>query len=87
MTKLSISLAAAMLSVTLAPTAQAYSTEPAPQTLHQISQLTPLGPQSVKVESVCTVQVSPLLASLLGLQDDWRTDRQTPAQSTVACAQ
>lgn len=87
MTKLSISLAAAILSVALAPAAQAYSTEPAPQTFSQISQVAPLGPQTVKVEGTCTLQVTPMLASLLGLQQDWGADRQAPAQSTVVCSQ
>ena len=87
MTKLSISLAAVMLSVTFAPAAHAYSTEPAPQTLHQISQIAPLGPQSVKVEGTCTVQVTPILASILGLPDDWRANAKALSQTSVACAQ
>lgn len=87
MTKLSISLAAVMLSVTLAPAAQAYSTESGPQLLYQISKIKPLGPQSVKVEDACTLLVTPILASILGLQDDGRPDQKRPPQSTVACAQ
>lgn len=86
MTKLSISLAAVMLSFTFAPHGHAYGTEPAPQTLQQISQITPVGPQSTKVEGTCTVKVTPILASILGLQKDWRTNDQPLAQSIVACA-
>lgn len=86
MPKLSITLAAAALSISFAPTAQAYSTDPAPQTLHLISQITPLGPQSVKVEDACTVQVTPILATILGLPDDWRSDENRAAQTSLACA-
>lgn len=87
MTKLSISLAAVVLSFTFTPSVHAYGTEPAPQTLQQISQITPVGPQSTKVEGACTVKVTPVLAAILGLQKDWRTQDQPLAQSTVACVQ
>ncbi len=86
MTKLSISLAAAMLSITLAPAAQAYNTDPAPQTLHQITQITPVGPQSIKVDGTCSVQITPTLASILGLSGDWRSGNMHAVQTSMACA-
>lgn len=85
MPKLSITLAAAALSITFAPAAQAYSTEPAPNTLRQISQVTPVGPQTASVPGTCTVQITPILASILGLHDDWREDVPRPAQTSLAC--
>ncbi len=87
MTKLSISLAAMMLSVTLAPAASAYSTEPAPQSFAQISQVGMSLPQAADLDGTCAVKVTPILASILGLSDDWRESDVRPLQTSLACAE
>ena len=83
MTKLSISFAAALLSVSLAPTAHAYGFEP------ERGVATPIAvssPQTAEAEGVCTVSITPLLASILALPDDWRGSVDAATQSAVACA-
>ncbi|MEJ8559936.1 hypothetical protein QTO30_00845 [Yoonia sp. GPGPB17] len=83
MTKLSISLAAAVLSVTFAPTAGAYSFEPEHDTAIQVAAPSA---QTADAEGVCSVAVTPLLAGILTLPDDWRGGADGSAQTALACA-
>ncbi len=82
MTKLSISLAAAMLSVTFTP-AHAYSFDPAPPTVTKAAVSTP---QVAPDAGVCAVQMTPLLADILALPDhgQWQG---TQTQTALACAE
>jgi hypothetical protein len=86
MPKLSISLAAVMLSVSLSPAAYAYGTEPAPQTLLQISEVFPADPQSAKIEGTCSAPMTPDLAEILGLSDVRRGYDTQRVLTSLACA-
>lgn len=85
MTKLSISLAAAMLSVTFAPTAGAYSFEPASQPLDTLTQTVASSSRTALADGVCTVRITPILAEILALPDGWRSNAEV-AQTALACA-
>ena len=82
MTKLSISFAAAVLSVTFGP-AQAYSFAPTAPTATQAAVS---APQVATDADVCVVQVTPLLVTILALPDDWQ-GQGTQAQTALACAE
>jgi len=85
MTKLSISLAAAVLSVTFAPSAGAYSLEPEDQSITLASLQTPVAPL-IATEGACAVVVPTVLASILNLPQDWQGNDAGPAQTALACA-
>ncbi len=87
MTKLSISLAAAMFFVTFVSAASAYSTEPVSRSFASISQVAMSTPQTADVEGACIVQITPILAAILNLSDDRRGGASQPQQTSLACAQ
>lgn len=82
MTKLSISLAAVMLSVTFAPSAQAYWFEPT----QAVALPAAAAPQLADAEGVCAVAITPILAEILALPDDWRGSTTDHTQTALACA-
>ncbi len=85
MTKHSVTLATVTLVVTFASGAQAYSTDPAPCALHQITQLSPAALQPAQVAGACTVEITPRLAEILALPDSWEKGGQLSMQTAVAC--
>ncbi len=84
MTKLSISMAATLLMISLAPAANAYSIDPAEDMLQEISQLGYVADDLAEADGSCQFTVTPELAQILGLQSDWRTG-DTTAIASVAC--
>lgn len=83
MTRLSISMAATFLMISLAPAAQAYGTDPAEDTLRDISQVVFVA-QDHAADGTCQINVTPALASILGLPDDWRTG-EAGTVTALAC--
>ena len=84
MTKLSIVLASTMLSVSFVPAASAYSFAP------EEADVVPMAvsaPQTAKIEGVCTMAITPLLAGILALPDDWRGATGGSLQTALACAE
>lgn len=79
MTKLSISMATTILMISLAPTAQAYGIDPAEDMLRNISQVDYISEDHAASDGTCQISVTPELASILGLSDDWRM----PAAGTM----
>ncbi|MEO0930333.1 MAG: hypothetical protein AAFY14_06745 [Pseudomonadota bacterium] len=84
MTRLSISTAAVLLTITIAPAAQAFGTDPAPETLGEISQISLMTQAETAPAGTCTVKVSPAMADMLGLPDDWRIGDQDTL-TAIAC--
>ncbi|MDX8347705.1 hypothetical protein SLH49_06875 [Cognatiyoonia sp. IB215446] len=84
MTRLSISMAAAFLTMTLTPAAQAYGTDPAADTLSELTQIGLELPSEARTTETCQVRLTPAMAELLGLPSDWRDDTLTGA-TKVAC--
>jgi hypothetical protein len=87
MTKLSISFAAAMLSVSLPAAANAYGTEPAPRSYATLSQVAMSPAVASDYDGTCAVQLTPLLAFVLGLSDDGSDDQASIQQTSLACAE
>ncbi|WP_108816183.1 hypothetical protein [Loktanella sp. Alg231-35] len=87
MTKLSISFAAAMLSVSLVPAANAYGTEPVPQSYASLTRVAMLPTVASDHEGTCAVSMAPLLASILGLSDDASDDKAARPQASLACVE
>lgn len=86
MTRLSITLASVALTLAFAPTAQAYSTEPAPDMLHQIIQGAPQAPQAEAVSGTCNFEDDVDLAALLGLPVALGSESKRNVQTAMACA-
>lgn len=84
MTRLSISMAAVLLTMSLAPAAQAYGTDPADDTLSRLSQISFAAADTADAAGTCTIKVTPSLDAVLALPDDWRTG-DTAKLTTVAC--
>lgn len=84
MTKLSITMAATYLLISLAPAANAYGTDPAEDTLQDISQVAFNAFDTAEADGTCKINVTPELASILGLSDDWRTGDDA-VTTAVAC--
>jgi hypothetical protein len=87
MTNLSTSVVAAILSVTFAPVANAYGTEPGSQSFVRISPIAMSMPQTAEVTDACVVSMTPALASILGLPNDWRNKNLQRRQTALACAE
>ncbi len=87
MTKLSISFAAAMLSVSLPAAANAYGTEPAPQSYATLSQVAMAPAVASDHNDTCAVPLTPLLAFILGLSDDGSNNKASIQQTSLACAE
>lgn len=87
MTKLSISFAAAMLSVSLAPAAGAYGTEPAPQSYATLTEVAMLPAVAGDQDGTCPLPMAPLLASILGLSVEGSDDMADRSSTTLACAE
>ncbi|MDX8354406.1 hypothetical protein [Cognatiyoonia sp. IB215182] len=85
MTRLSISFAAALLTMTLTPTAHAYGTDPSADALQDILQIGLELPSQVKAEGTCQMKLTPAMAQMLALPADWRGDAQND-QVDVACS-
>ncbi len=83
MTRITISLAASALIVTLAPSVQAYGEEPLiDDTVDRVSLVNALyGQQSVVPNGVCQKTISPILTNLLALTPD----AKTPTNVSLAC--
>ena len=86
MPKFPLFIAAAMLSATLAPPAISYGTDPAPQTLQEIIQTAELGPKFAQAEGICALQITPILASILGLPGEPQSKDLTPVQTSSTCS-
>jgi hypothetical protein len=84
MTRLSISIAAVLLTMTLVPSANAYGTDPAPQTLSTLSDVRFVVQDTAIADGTCTLQITPAVASILGMADDWRTGGDVTG-TAVAC--
>lgn len=84
MTKLTLLLTVAALSITFAAAAYAYPTDPAADTLRVISEGTPLGSQTQTLADVCAVKPSTIVASLIELPKELTSDQTKTDQ--LACA-
>ena len=84
MTRLSISMTAALLTMTLAPAASAYGTDPAPDTLRNISHVSLVNAQVEASAGTCKVTVTPAMAEMLGRPDNWRIGDEATL-TAVAC--
>jgi hypothetical protein len=86
MPRLSITLSAVVLSMSLAPSAFAYATDPAPDAFHQIALVGDFDAQSALSTEACVIKVTPQLAEVIGLNPDWREDVAANGQTSMACA-
>ncbi len=86
MTKLSISLAAVILSVTFGPAANAYGVEPETQSITLASLQSSSSP-IITAEGACAIELAPVLASILNLPQDWQDSATQPIQTSLACAE
>lgn len=84
MTRLSISIAASILTITLAPAAAAYATDPDDGMLREVSELRLLAEVDAVPTDICTVKVSSEMAQLLGLPENWRIE-DGDTVSAMAC--
>lgn len=84
MTRFSTSMAITCLMMSLAPAAQAYGTDPATHTLRDISQVGYITDDHAVADGTCQIKVTPELASILGLSDDWRTG-EAGTVTALAC--
>ena len=84
MTKLTLTLTAAFLTMTLAPAAQAYGTDPVADTLITLSNVQFVAEGAQTSDGTCAATITPALAEMLGLPDDWRTGDDADA-TAVAC--
>jgi len=87
MINLPLSLVAAMLSAAFAPAAGAYGTEPVSQSFVRLSPIAMSMPQTAKIADACVVNVTPALAAILGLPNDWRDKNAQRRQTALACAE
>lgn len=85
MNTLSSTLAAILLSLSLAPAASAYGTEPESQSFARISPIAMSMPQTAHDGDTCVVEITPDLASIIGLSDDWRPKGPQTQQTALAC--
>jgi hypothetical protein len=85
MTRLSITLCAVVLSISLAPAAQAYAVEPAAGDFSQGLELTMPENTVASDAGVCTVQLGPLFANLIGVAPDGWTAATVRGQTVLAC--
>ena len=84
MTKLSLTMTAALLTMTLAPAAQAYGTDPEPDTRIALTDLRLAAQDTHPNDVSCAFRVTAELAEILGLPDDWRTP-DNGQDMAVAC--
>jgi len=84
MTRLSITLCTLALSISIAPAAHAYATEPGAGDYTPAVLQTPSN-QQVATDT-CAIKVTPLLAELIGLDPAWRESPSPTAQVSLACA-
>lgn len=84
MTRLSMSMSAVLLTMTLTPAAQAYGTDPASDALEDIAQIGLSLPAEPALEGTCRMPLTAETAQILALPDNWRDEAQTDA-ANMAC--
>lgn len=85
MPRLSLRLSSTLILVSLATAASAYATDPEPVRFSQVAQPTQSVTQIAEPTDTCAKELTPALATLLGLEPAWTKTVEQSANADVAC--
>ena len=87
MTRLKITLAAAALSMTYVPVANAYEVEPTAFTPDRTAEMVVPASQKDTLDGACSLPIASVLATILALPDGIYAETNARSETSMACAE